>query len=433
MTGEVERRVVAQLLASMDGLKGRGHIIVIGATNRPDAIDEALRRPGRFDREIEIGIPAREGRIEILQIHTRGMPLDVDVDLTRISDITHGYTGADLEALCRESAMKALRRYLPQINLEEKRIPHEVLDQMVVNQKDIRDGFREVTPTAMREVYIESPNIPWDAVGGLEGVKDNLREAVEWPLKNPERFARLGINPPKGILLHGPPGCGKTLLARVVATESEANFISVRGPEIFSKWVGESEKAIREIFRKARMAAPSIIFFDEFDALVPSRGSAADSRVTERVISQLLTEIDGLLSLQNVVVLAATNRPDIIDPAVLRPGRFDRRVYVPPPDEEARLKILRIKTEKMPLDETVNLETLARRMDGYSGADIDSVVREAGLSALRRNTESNAVSLNDFEVAIDEIAPSITPEMITWYENSKKRFREQIKPPIDIA
>jgi transitional endoplasmic reticulum ATPase len=433
VTGEVERRVVAQLLASMDGLKGRGHIIVIGATNRPDAIDEALRRPGRFDREIEIGIPAREGRIEILQIHTRGMPLDVDVDLARISDITHGYTGADLEALCRESAMKALRRYLPQINLEEKRIPHEVLDQMVVNQNDIRDGFREVTPTAMREVYIESPNIPWDAVGGLEGVKDNLREAVEWPLKNPERFARLGINPPKGILLHGPPGCGKTLLARVVATESEANFISVRGPEIFSKWVGESEKAIREIFRKARMAAPSIIFFDEFDALVPSRGSAADSRVTERVISQLLTEIDGLLSLQNVVVLAATNRPDIIDPAVLRPGRFDRRVYVPPPDEEARLKILRIKTEKMPLDETVNLETLARRMDGYSGADIDSVVREAGLSALRRNTESNAVSLNDFEVAIDEIAPSITPEMITWYENSKKRFREQIKPPIDIA
>ena len=433
VTGEVERRVVAQLLASMDGLKGRGHIIVIGATNRPDAIDEALRRPGRFDREIEIGIPAREGRIEILQIHTRGMPLDVDVDLTRVSDITHGYTGADLEALCRESAMKALRRYLPQINLEEKRIPHEVLDQMVVNQKDIRDGFREVTPTAMREVYIESPNIPWDAVGGLEEVKDNLREAVEWPLKNPERFARLGINPPKGILLHGPPGCGKTLLARVVATESEANFISVRGPEIFSKWVGESEKAIREIFRKARMAAPSIVFFDEFDALVPSRGSAADSRVTERVISQLLTEIDGLISLQNVVVLAATNRPDIIDPAVLRPGRFDRRVYVPPPDEGARLKILRIKTEKMPLDETVNLETLARKMDGYSGADIDSVVREAGLSALRKNTESNAVSINDFEVAIDEIAPSITPEMITWYENSKKRFREQIKPPIDIA
>jgi transitional endoplasmic reticulum ATPase len=433
VTGEVERRVVAQLLASMDGLKGRGHIIVIGATNRPDAIDEALRRPGRFDREIEIGIPAREGRTEILQIHTRGMPLDTDVDLIRVAEITHGYTGADLEALCREAAMKALRRYLPQINLEEKRIPHEVLDQMVVNQKDVRDAFREVTPTAMREVYIESPNIPWDAVGGLEGVKDNLREAVEWPLKNPERFARLGINPPKGILLHGPPGCGKTLLARVVATESEANFISVRGPEIFSKWVGESEKAIREIFRKARMAAPSIIFFDEFDALVPSRGSSADSRVTERVISQLLTEIDGLISLQNVVVLAATNRPDIIDPAVLRPGRFDRRVYVPPPDEQARLKILRIKTETMPLDENVNLEILARRMNGYSGADIDSVVREAGLNALRRDTESQSVNIADFDYAIGEIAPSITPETITWYENTQKRLREQTKPPIDIA
>ena len=433
VTGEVERRVVAQLLASMDGLKGRGHIIVIGATNRPDAIDEALRRPGRFDREIEIGIPAREGRNEILQIHTRGMPLAEDVDLARVSDITHGYTGADLEALSRESAMKALRRYLPQINLEEKRIPHEVLDEMEVTQQDIRDAFREVTPTAMREVYIESPNIHWDAVGGLEEVKENLREAVEWPLKTPERFTRLGINPPKGILLHGPPGCGKTLLARVVATESEANFISVRGPEIFSKWVGESEKAIREIFRKARMAAPSIIFFDEFDALVPARGSAADSRVTERVISQLLTEIDGLVSLQNVVVLAATNRPDIIDPAVLRPGRFDRRVYVPPPDEEARLMILKLKTEKMPMDKDFSLDSIARRMDGYSGADIDSVVREAGLNALRRDPESNNVTVHDFEDALKEIAPSITAEMINWYENTQQRFREQAKPPIDIA
>jgi transitional endoplasmic reticulum ATPase len=329
--------------------------------------------------------------------------------------------------------MKALRRYLPRINLEEKRIPHDVLDQMVVTQQDIRDAFREVTPTAMREVYIEAPNIHWDAVGGLEDVKENLREAVEWPLKNPERFSRLGINPPKGILLHGPPGCGKTLLARVVATESEANFISVRGPEIFSKWVGESEKAIREIFRKARMAAPSIIFFDEFDALVPSRGSSADSRVTERVISQLLTEIDGLVSLQNVVVLAATNRPDIIDPAVLRPGRFDRRVYVPPPDEEARQKILKIKTENMPLDESVDLDTLGRRMDGYSGADIDSVVREAGLHALRRNTESETVSMNDFEKSMEEVAPSITSEVIRWYENTQQRFREQVKPPIDIA
>jgi transitional endoplasmic reticulum ATPase len=433
VTGEVERRVVAQLLASMDGLKGRGHVIVIGATNRPDAIDEALRRPGRFDREIEIGIPAREGRYGILQIHTRGMPLAEDVDLSGVAKITHGYTGADLKALSRESAMKALRRYLPQIDLEEKRIPHEVLDVMVVNQQDIRDAFREVTPTAMREVYIESPNIHWDAVGGLEAVKESLKEAVEWPLKTPERFTRVGITPPKGILLHGPPGCGKTLLARVIATESEANFISVRGPEIFSKWVGESEKAIREIFRRARMAAPSIVFFDEFDALVPSRGSGGDSRVTERVTSQLLTEIDGLVSLQNVVVIAATNRPDIIDPAVLRPGRFDRRVYVPPPDEEARLKIFEIMTEGMPLDNSVNLELLSRRMNGYSGADIDSIVREAGLYALRRDLDTSSVTMGDFELALSEIVPSITPQMVDWYENTHKRFREQVKPPIDIA
>jgi len=433
VTGEVERRVVAQLLASMDGLKGRGHIIVIGATNRPDAVDEALRRPGRFDREIEIGIPGREGRIEVLQIHTRGMPLSDDVNLIHFAEITHGYTGADLEALSRESAMKALRRYLPQIDLEEKRIPHDVLEQMVVNNQDIQDAFREITPTAMREVFIESPNVGWEQVGGLNQVKQSLMEAVEWPLKASERFTRLGIDPPKGILLHGPPGCGKTLLARAVATESEANFISVRGPEIFSKWVGESEKAIREIFRKARMAAPSIIFFDEFDSLVPSRGSAADSRVTERVISQLLTEIDGLLSLQNVVVLAATNRPDIIDPAVLRPGRFDRRVYVPPPDTQARLKILEIKTQDMPLTDNVDLKALANRMDGYSGADIDSVVREAGLFALRKNEDANEVSASDFNTAMDEVAPSITPEMISWYESMHTRFKEQVKPPIDIA
>ena len=434
VTGEVERRVVAQLLASMDGLKGRGHVIVIGATNRPDGLDPALRRPGRFDREIEIGIPDRDGRFEIIQIHTRGMPLEEDVDLVHVSEITHGYTGADLEALSREAAMKALRRYLPQIDLEEKRIPHEVLDGMVVTGNDILDAFREVTPTAMREVYIESPNVPWDEVGGLEGVKQNLREAVEWPLKNPEMFVRLGITPPKGILLHGPPGCGKTLLARAVATESEANFISVRGPEVFSKWVGESEKAIREIFRKARMAAPSIIFFDEFDALVPARGmGAGDSRVTERVISQLLTEIDGLLTLQNVLVIAATNRPDIIDPAVLRPGRFDRRVYVPSPDENARLKILEIKTKDMPLDDSVDLVSLVRRMSGYSGADIDSVCREAAINALRRDTEADKVNIKDFEDAMAEMVPSITPDMEKWYMDMTSRFKEREKPPMAIA
>jgi transitional endoplasmic reticulum ATPase len=433
VTGEVERRVVAQLLASMDGLKGRGHVIVIGATNRPDALDPALRRPGRFDREIEIGIPDREGRYEIIQIHTRGMPLAEGIDLKQISEITHGYTGADLEALSREAAMKALRRYLPEIDLEEKRIPHGVLDGMEVTNDDILEAFREVTPTAMREVYIEAPNVHWDQVGGLEKVKQSLIEAVDWPLKNPEMFDRLGITPPKGILLLGPPGCGKTLLARAVATESQANFISVRGPEVFSKWVGESEKAIREIFRKARMAAPSIIFFDEFDSLVPSRGMGGDSRVTERVISQLLTEIDGLLTLQNVLVIAATNRPDLIDPAVLRPGRFDRRVYVPPPNTEARLKILKIKTENMPLNKSINLETLARKMDGYSGADIESVIREAAMNALRRNADSSIVNIKDIDEAMADTAPSITPEMEKWYQESNKRFKEREKPPMAIA
>jgi len=431
VTGEVERRVVAQLLALMDGLKGRGNVIVIGATNRPEALDPALRRPGRFDREIEIGIPDRDGRLEILQIHTRGMPLAEDVDLEKLADITHGYTGADLAALCREAAMKALRRYLPKIDLEEKRIPKEILDQMVVTMEDFLASYREITPTAMREVYIETPNVHWNDIGGLEDVKQRLREAVEWPLKNPDAFKRMGITPPKGILLYGPPGCGKTLLARAVATESEANFISVRGPEIFSKWVGESEKAIREIFRKARMAAPSIIFFDEIDAIAPSRGLGyGDSRVTERVISQLLTEIDGLITLQNVVVIGATNRPDILDSALLRPGRFDRRIYVPPPDYEARLQILKIKTKNMPLAKDVNLEELAKRMEGYSGADIDSVCREAALNALRRDINAKEVTLKDFEEAMANIAPSITPEMEKWYRDMEKRFKEAQQKPI---
>ncbi|MFB0543301.1 MAG: AAA family ATPase, partial [Candidatus Bathyarchaeia archaeon] len=434
VTGEVERRVVAQLLASMDGLKARGNVIVIGATNRPEGLDPALRRPGRFDREVEIGIPSREGRLEILQIHTRGMPLAENVDLKKFSEVTHGYTGADLEALCREAAMKALRRYLPEIDLEQKRITIEILDKMEVNNEDFNGAFREVTPTAMREVYVESPNVRWEDVGGLEEIKEAMEEAVEWPLKNPEVFMRMGIDPPKGVLLHGPPGCGKTLLARAVATESEANFISVRGPEIFSKWVGESEKAIREIFRKARMAAPSIIFFDEFDALVPRRGMGiSDSRVSERVISQILTEMDGLITLQNVLVLAATNRLDIIDPAVLRPGRFDRLIYVPSPDDGARLKILKIHTRDMPLSKEVDLVELTRGTAGYSGADLEALCREAALNALRRDIDSKEVTLEDFESAREEVFPSITAEMEKWYKEISQRFKQVEKPIPAIA
>lgn len=433
VTGEVERRVVAQLLANMDGLKSRGNVIVIGATNRPDAVDPALRRPGRFDREIEIKIPGRDGRWEILQIHTRGMPLTENVDLKKFADISHGYTGADLAALCREAAMKSLRRYLPEIDLEEKRISKEILDKMVVNNEDFMGAFREITPTAMREVYVETPTVGWDDVGGLEKVKGLLKEAVEWPLKNPEVFDRMGIKPPKGILIQGPPGCGKTLLAKAVAKESEANFISIRGPEVFSKWVGESEKAIREIFRRARMAAPSIVFFDEFDALVPRRGMGiSDSRVSERVISQLLTEMDGLISLQNVLVVAATNRPDIIDPAVLRPGRFDRIIYVPAPDEKARLGILKIHTKGIPLKD-VELADLAKITAGYSGADLEALCREAALSALRKDMESREVTWDDFRTVLREIQPSITPDMEKWYQETSQRFKQVEKPIPAIA
>ncbi|MEM3696302.1 MAG: CDC48 family AAA ATPase [Candidatus Bathyarchaeia archaeon] len=434
VTGEVERRVVAQLLALMDGLSGRGNVIVIGATNRPGALDPALRRPGRFDREIEIGVPDKRGRYEILQIHTRGMPLAEDVDLKKLSEITHGYTGADLAALCRETAMKALRRYLPQINLEEERIPPSVLEKMEVKMEDFINAYKEVTPTAMREVYIEVPTIHWDDIGGLDEVKQELKEAVEWPLKNPEIFKRLGIKPPKGILLYGPPGCGKTLLARAVATESEANFITIKGPEVFSKWVGESEKAIREVFRKARMAAPAVIFFDEMDSLVPRRGLGfADSGVTERVISQLLTEMDGILTLEDVVVIAATNRPDIIDPAVLRPGRFDRLIYVPEPDEKTRLQIFKIHTRNMPLAKDVSLEQLAAITKNYSGADIEALCREAAMHALRRDVNAKEVTLADFQEAMKKIGPSITPDMEKWYKGFMQQVRQVQKPATPVA
>ena len=434
VTGEVERRVVAQLLALMDGLSGRGNLIVIGATNRPDALDPALRRPGRFDREIEIGVPDKKGRLEILQIHTRGMPLAKDVDLKRLAEMTHGYTGADLAALCRETAMKALRRYLPEIDLEEERIPPSVLEKMEIKMEDFLNAYREITPTAMREVYIEVPTIHWDDIGGLEEVKQELREAVEWPLKRPEIFRRMGIKPPKGILLFGPPGCGKTMLARAVATESSANFISIKGPEVFSKWVGESEKAIREVFRKGRMAAPAIIFFDEIDSLVPKRGLGfSDSGVSERVISQLLTEMDGIETLENVVVIAATNRPDIIDPAILRPGRFDRLIYVPEPDEKARLEIFKIYTKNMPLAEDVDLAELAKRTKHYSGADIEAVCREAAFFALRRDINASKITKEDFENALKKVPPSITPDMENWYKSFMKQVRKVQKPTTPVA
>jgi transitional endoplasmic reticulum ATPase len=391
-------------------------------------LDPALRRPGRFDREIEIGIPDKRGRHEILLIHSRGMPLTGDVDLKVLAERTHGYTGADLAALCRETAMKALRRYLPEINLEEERIPPSVLEKMEVRMDDFMNGFKEITPTAMREVAVEVPVVHWDEVGGLEEVKEELKEAVEWPLKNPEVFKRFGIQPPKGIMLIGPPGCGKTMLARAVATESEANFILIKGPEVFSKWVGESERAIREVFRKARMASPAVIFFDEVDSLVPRRGLGyGDSGVTERLISQLLTEMDGMIPLEAIIVIAATNRPDIVDPAVLRPGRFDRLIYVPEPDEAARLEIFKIHTKNMPLSKDVDI--LEHRITkGYSGADISSVCREAAMNALRRNINAKEVTFSDFEKATEKVPPSISPEIENWYMIFMKQVRRMQKP-----
>ncbi|MEM3649413.1 MAG: CDC48 family AAA ATPase [Candidatus Jordarchaeaceae archaeon] len=432
VTGEVERRVVAQLLALMDGLKGRGKVIVIGATNRVNALDPALRRPGRFDREIEISVPDKQGRIEILQIHIRGMPIADNVDIIQLAQTTHGFVGADLEALCREAAMKALRRYLPRIDLDEQTIPTHILETMEVTQEDFINALKEIQPSAIREVLIEVPTVRWEQIGGLEEVKQQLKEAVEWPLKHPEAFTRMGVQPPKGVLLYGPPGCGKTLLARAVATESEANFIPVKGPELLSKWVGESEKAVREVFRKARLASPSIIFFDEFDALAPRRGmGAGDSQVTERVISSLLTEIDGLEALHDVVVIGATNRPDILDPALLRPGRFDRLILVPAPDDAARLQIFELYTRGrgMPLGDDVDLEKLNKEAKNFVGADIEAVCREAAILALREDINADKVYMRHFEAALKKVHPTVTPDMMRWYERVEERFY-QAAPPV---
>jgi transitional endoplasmic reticulum ATPase len=375
--GEVERRVVSQLLSLMDGLEARGKVIVIAATNRPNAIDPALRRPGRFDREIEIKVPDKRGRLEILQIHTRNMPLDTDVDQDRVAAVTHGFVGADLEYLCKEAAMKCLRRLLPELNLEDEKLAPETLDKLIVSMNDFENAIRDVMPSAMREVYLESPDIPWSAIGGLEEVKRELQEAVEWPLRYPDLYTKLGHAMPKGLLMHGPSGTGKTLLAKAVATESEANFISVRGPELLSKWVGESERGIREIFRRARQAAPCVVFFDEIDSIAPTRGMGGDSMVTERVVSQLLTELDGIQALSGVVVLAATNRADMIDPALLRPGRFDKIVFVPMPDKGARQRILEIHSKDKPIGPDVELTKVAELTEGFSGADTSSVANTA--------------------------------------------------------
>jgi len=416
-SGEVERRMVAQLLTLMDGLESRGQVVVIAATNRPDALDPALRRPGRFDREITIGVPDRKGRKEILQIHTRNMPLAEDVDLDYLADVTHGFVGADLAVLCKEAAMKTLRRLLPDIDLESEEIPKEVLDKIEVTMQDFKDALKEVEPSALREVLVEVPNVKWDDIGGLEDVKQELKEAVEWPLKHKEVFERLGIRPPKGLLLFGPPGTGKTLLAKAVANESQANFISVKGPEIFSKWVGESEKAIREIFKKARQAAPTVVFFDEIDSIAPKRGmDIGSSGVTEKVVNQLLTELDGLEEPKDVVIIAATNRPDILDPALLRPGRLDRIVLVPVPDKKARLDIFKVHTKNMPLAEDVDLEELAEKTEGYTGADIEAVCREAAMIALRENLNAEKVEKRHFEEALKKIRPSVKEEDMEVYK-----------------
>ena len=385
VSGDVEKRVVSQLLTLMDGLESRGKVVVIGATNRPDALDPALRRPGRFDREIEIGIPDQFGRSEILEIHTRGMPLTQDVNLESIAKITHGFVGADLEAVCREGAMRSLRRVLPEINLEESKIPIETLNKIKITWEDFENALRDVQPSALREVYVQRPNVQWTDVGRLQEVKEELKEAIEWPLKHADLFAQADIIPPKGLLLYGPPGTGKTMIAKAVASTSEANFISIKGPELLSKWVGESEKGIREVFRKARQAAPCIVFFDELDSVAPHRsgGEAGDSRVTERIVSQLLTEMDGLEDLKGVVVIGATNRPDIVDEALLRPGRFDRLLEITLPDSDARKEILNIHTSKKPLDKTVSLDKLVELTKGYSGADITALVNAAAMSAIR--------------------------------------------------
>ncbi|NMB66999.1 CDC48 family AAA ATPase [Candidatus Woesearchaeota archaeon] len=436
--GEVERRVVSQLLTMMDGLKSRGKVVVIGATNRINAIDEALRRPGRFDRELEISVPSKEGRLQILKIHTRNMPFDKDVNLEEIASLTHGFVGADLQALTKETAMVVLRRLLPQMNLDkEEKISQEILEQLIIKQEDFFDALKVVRPSAMREVLVETPNVGWKDVGGLNKIKEELKEAVEWPIKNPEVFKRMGIKPSKGILLYGPPGTGKTLLAKAVAKESEANFIQVKGPSLLSMWVGKSEEGMRKVFERARQVAPCIIFFDEIDALASKRGMDQGTKVTERVLNQMLAEMDGLEDLKEVIVIGATNRPDMLDTALLRPGRFDKILLVNAPEEKERLSILKIHTKNMPLGENERLleekekeeflNEIAKQTEGYTGADLEAVVREAAYFALRENINSNLVTKKNFEQALEKIKPSVTKSTIEVYKKIEDTYLKSAK------
>lgn len=431
--GEVERRVVSQILTMMDGLKARGKVIVIGATNRVNAIDPALRRPGRFDREIEVGVPDKKGRRTILGIHTRGMPLDKKVNLDEIASLTHGFVGADVEALAKEAAMNVLRKYLPKMKLDgEEQIPLEILEKLIVKHSDFLDALKLVRPSAMREVLVETPNVTWNDVGGLDKLKVELKEAVEWPLKYPEGFTRMGIRPSRGILLYGPPGTGKTLIAKAVAKESEANFIQVKGPSLLSMWVGKSEEGMRKVFERARQVAPCIIFFDEIDALAGKRGVDQGTKVTERVLNQMLAEMDGLEDLKDVLVIGATNRPDMLDTGLLRPGRFDKILLVNAPNEEGRKKILEIHTKKMPLAKNVNLKNIAKNTDGYTGADMEALVREAGMLALREDKEAKQVKEKHFIEALKKIKPSVTKSTIEVYKKVEENFLKSAKAAVTV-
>jgi len=422
--GDVEKRVVAQLLSLMDGLLERGDVVVIGATNRIDSIDPALRRPGRFDREVEIGVPNADGRLEILQIHTRGMPLDNRVDLQKLALESHGYTGADLRALCREAALRSIRRYMPEIEIESETLSSGVLEKMVVKSEDFHEAFREIVPTAMREFYIETPSIGLGEIGGLISVKRIVQENIVSLMRDPGKFERAGVKSPRGVLFYGPPGCGKTLLGRAIASECGTNIIIIHGPELMSKWTGESEKAVRDIFRKAKMSSPCIIFFDEIDSIARSRSqNVEDSGVNERILSQLLTEMDGSQVLGDIFVLGATNRPDLIDPSLLRPGRLDLMIYIPPPDEVARFEILQNITKRMSLNKDVDLKKISESTVGYSGADLDALCREATISAMRVNENNPKISSQDFEKALKNIKSSISPEVDSWYESVAKQIK----------